>query len=200
MSDSCLFRMILHFSDFDNNTYFLKLFNMKKKIEGSEIAFEIPKDKFDQFQTSLQKKIYILNQHGKIEMNFTLNLLKEKNTYHLFSIGGQMELYELLFYDEDKVELIVDGKEIKEYDSISKFKRFSLININNCKIKINGTEINLENFIKIGNLRGNSFQLSFYDIQLKFLKLQIIVYKLIILGEKFVGLKKLFMIYCFKEN
>ena len=67
------------------------------------------------------------------------------------------------------MELIVDGKEIKEYDSLSKFKRFSLINIKNHKIKINGTEINLENFIKMGNLRGNSFQLSFYDIKQKFI-------------------------------
>ena len=75
------------------------------------------------------------------------------------------------------MKLIVDGKEIKEYDSISKFKRFSLINIKNNKIKINGTEINLENFIKIENLRGNSFQLSFYDVQQKFIvskKIQLI--------------------------
>ena len=67
------------------------------------------------------------------------------------------------------MELIVDGKEIKEYDSLSKFKRFSLINIKNHKIKINGTEINLENFIRMGNLRGNPFQLSFYDIKQKFI-------------------------------
>ena len=87
MSDSCELRMILHFSDFDDS-YFLKLFNMKKRIEGSEITFKINKDKFNQFQTSLPKKIYILNPNGKIVMNFTLNLLKEKNTYHLFSIGG----------------------------------------------------------------------------------------------------------------
>ena len=61
---------------------------MKKRIEGSEITFKINKDKFNQFQTSLPKKIYILNPNGKIVMNFTLNLLKEKNTYYLFSIGG----------------------------------------------------------------------------------------------------------------
>ena len=43
------------FSDFDNS-YFLELFNMKKRIEGSEITFKINKDKFNKFQTSLPKK------------------------------------------------------------------------------------------------------------------------------------------------
>ena len=62
-----------------------------------------------------------------------IKFIKRKNTYDLLSLGGQKELYELLFYDEDKIELIVDEKEIKEYDSISKFKRFSLINIKNYK-------------------------------------------------------------------
>ena len=133
MSDTCKFRMILHFSDFEH-PYSLKLFNMEKKIEGSEITFEIKKEKFNQFEITLRENIYILESSGKIKMKYTLNLLKEKNTYHLFSLGGQMELYELLFYDEDKIELI-DGKEIKEYDSFSKFKRFSLINIKHYKLK-----------------------------------------------------------------
>ena len=85
------------------------------------------------------------------------------------SLGGQKELYELLFYDEDKIELIEDEKEIKEYDSISKFKRFSLINIKNYKIKINVTEINIQNFLNFSNYTNKSYQLSFYDIQQKFI-------------------------------
>ena len=166
MSDTCKFRMILHFSDFEH-PYSLKLFNMEKRIEGSEITFEITKEKFNQFETTLRENIYILEPSGKIKMKYTLNLLKEKNTYHLFSLVGQIELYELLFYDEDKIELIVDGKEIKEYDSLSKFKRFSLINIKHYKIKINGTEINIQNYLNFNNYASNSYQLSFYDIQQK---------------------------------
>ena len=142
---------------------------MNKKIEGSEITIEISKEKFNQLETSLRENIYILEPSGKIKMKYTLNLLKEKNTYHLLSLGGQMELYELLFYDEDKIELIVDGMEIKEYDSLSKFKRFSLINIKNYKIKINGTEINIQNFLNFSNYTNKSYQLSFYDIQQKFI-------------------------------
>lgn len=168
MSDFCTFRMILHLSDFNRN-YFLKLFDKKSKIEGSEITFKIPKKKFNQFQTSMKKRICFLNANGKIELDYTINLLKDNNTYHLFSMVGEMELYELLFYDEDKIELIVDGKEIKEYDTISKFKRYSLINIKNYKVQINGKEINIEDFIKSSNLSCNSYQLSFYDIQKKFI-------------------------------
>ena len=173
MSDFCSFRMILHFSDFNRN-YFLKLFNKKSKIKGSEITFEIPKEKFNQFQSSMRKKICFLSTNGKIEMNYTINLLKEKNTYHLLSMVGEMELYELLFYDEDKIELIVDGKEIKEYDTISKFKRYSLINIKNYNIQINGKEINIEEFKKSSSLTCNSYQLSFYDIQEKLIVSKII--------------------------
>ena len=37
-------------------------------------------------------------------MNFTLNLLKIQNTYHLLSLEEDMVLYELLFYDEENVK------------------------------------------------------------------------------------------------
>ena len=110
-----------------------------------------------------------MEPNGKIKNQYTMNLLRGNNTYHLMSLGGQRELYELLFYDEEKIELIVDGKEIKEYDSLAKFKRFSLINIKNYKIKINGTEINLQNYINFKNFETNSYQTSFYDIQQKFI-------------------------------
>ena len=168
MSNTCKFTMILHFSDFEKH-YNLKIFDMIKKIEGSELTFETYDEKFNQFETTLLKKMYILEPNGKIKDYYTINLLKGKNTCHLMSLGGQRELYELLFYDEDKIELIVDGKEIKEYDSLDKFKRFSLVNIKNYKIKINGTEINLQNYINFKNLENNSYQLSFYDIQQKFI-------------------------------
>ena len=98
-----------------------------------------------------------------------IKFIKRKNTYDLLPLEGQKELYELLFYDEDKIELIGDEKEIKEYDSISKFKIFSLINIKNYKIKINGTEINIQNFLNFSNYTNKSYQLSFYDIQQKFI-------------------------------
>ena len=112
-------KIILHFSYF-KDTYYLKILKQKKKIEGEEIDFEIPKDEFKQFQYYLPTKLFIINENGKKLMDFTLNLLKEKNTYHLFSLGGHMESYELIFYDEEKVELFVDNKQIIEYDTISK--------------------------------------------------------------------------------
>ena len=86
----------------------------------------------------------------------------EKNTYHLF-VGGQMELYELLFYRED-------NEEIKEFNSFAQFKRFSQINIGNYEIKINETIINLKEFLY---KNGNSFQLSFYDINNKYRNFEI---------------------------
>ena len=168
MSNKCKLRMILHFSDFEK-PYNLKLFDTIKNIEGYELTFETSDEKFNQFNTSLLKEMYILEPNGKIKNKYTINLLRGKNTYHLMSLGGQRELYELLFYDEEKIELIVDGKEIKEYDSLAKFKRFSLINIQNYKIKINGTEINLQNYINFKNFETNSYQTSFYDIQQKFI-------------------------------
>ena len=168
MSDICKFKMILHFSNFED-IYYLKLFKQKKKIENKEITFEFHKDKFKQFQYHLPTKIFILDKNGKKIMNFTLNLLKDKNIYHLFSIGGNAELYELLFYNEEKVELIVDNEKINEYDTISKFKRFSLINICNNEIKVNDTIINLGHFWQVKNHKGNSFQLSFYDISQKYI-------------------------------
>ena len=145
MSDKYKFKMILHFSNFED-IYYLKFLKQKKKIEGKEIIFEFSKDEFTEFQYYLPTKIFIINENGKKLMGFTLNLLKDKNTYHLFSIGRHIELYELLFYNEEKVELIVDNEKINEYDIISKFKRFSLINISNYEIKVNGTMINLVNF------------------------------------------------------
>ena len=78
-----------------------------------------------------------------------------------------MELYELLFNDVEKVELIVDNIEIKEYDILSKFKRFSLINIRDSNIIVNGISIYLEFFLQNSNLDCNSFQLSFYNISKK---------------------------------
>ena len=168
MSDICKFKMILHFSNFED-IYYLKLFKQKKKIENKEITFEFHKDIFKQFQYYLPTKIFILDKNGKKLMDFTLNLLKDKNIYHLFSIGGNAELYELLFYNEEKVELIVDNEKINEYDTISKFKRFSLINICNNEIKVNDTIINLGHFWQVKNHKGNSFQLSFYDISQKYI-------------------------------
>ena len=164
MAENCEFKMILHSSDFKEIQY-IKLFDQKKKIEGNELNFELSKDKFNSFDISLPSKLNMLNLNGEKVVNFCLNLLKEKNTYHLFA-GGHMELYELLFYREDKIELIVDNEEIKEFDSFSQFKRFSLINIGNYEIKINGITINLEEFL---NNNGNSFQLSFYDINQKYI-------------------------------
>ena len=80
-----------------------------------------------------------------------------------------MNLFELLFYNQEKVEIIVDGEEIKEYDSISKIKRFSLIYIKNYEITVNGISIDLKNFINQKNYEQNSFQLSFYDISKNFI-------------------------------
>lgn len=168
MNGKYKFKMILNFSDFKRN-YFLKLFDQKKKIEGEEIYFEFPQEIFQEFQYFLPTKIYILNQEGKQIMDFDFNLLKTKNTYHLLSEGGHRELYELLFYDEEKIELFVDNKEIKEFDMLSKFKRYSLVNIRNYNIKVNGTEINIGNFLPNTNLDGKSFQLSFYDIKNKYI-------------------------------
>lgn len=102
-------------------------------------------------------------------MNFTLNLLKILNTYHLLSLEEDMVLYELLFYDEENVKIIVDDIEIKEYDNVGKFKRFDLITILKCKIKVNETELFLYEFVKLNNLNGNSFQFSFYDINNKYI-------------------------------
>jgi len=168
MSEVYKFKMILHFSKFNNN-YYLKLFKQKKKIEGKEINFEIPMEKFHQFQYFLPAKLYIIEQNGKKIMNFTLNLLKFQNTYHLLSEVGRMELYELIFFNEENIKLIVDGKEIKEYDVVGKFKRFALINISNYKIIINETEIYLYEFVQYNNHKGNSFQLSIYDIKNKYI-------------------------------
>ena len=164
MEENFKFRIILHFSNLKNARY-ISIFKKKKKLEGKEINFEIPKDKFNSFQIFIPTKLFLLDALGKILANFTLNLLKEKNTYHLFS-GGNMELYELLFYNEEKIELIVDNEKIEECDSFSKFKRYSLINIGEYEIKVNGQKINLEDFL---TKKGNSFQLSFYDINKKYI-------------------------------
>ena len=85
MSNKCKLRMILHFSDFEKH-YNLKIFDMIKKIEGSELTFETYDEKFNQFETTLLKKMYILEPNGKIKNNYTINLLKGKNTCHLMSL------------------------------------------------------------------------------------------------------------------
>ena len=102
MSNTCKLRMILHFSDYEK-PYNLKLFDMLQNIEGYELTFETSEEKFNnQFNTSLIKEMYIMEPNGKIKNKYTMNLLRGKNTYHLMSLGGQRELYELLFYDEEK--------------------------------------------------------------------------------------------------
>ena len=167
MEEKCKFKIILHSSDFKDIQY-IKIEDQIKKVEGDEINFEFNQDIFNQFETSLPTTVSILDSDNEELVNFTLNLLKKRNTYHLFS-GGHMELYELLFYNEEKVEIIVDGQEIKDYDSFSKFKRFSFINISNYEIKVNGMVINLENYLPNKNYKRNSFQLSFYDINKKYI-------------------------------
>ena len=167
MEDKYKIKFILHSSDF-KDFHYIKVLKQVKIIEGKEINFEFTKELFNQFEISLPTQINILDINKNTNVKFTLNLLKNKNTYHFFS-GVNLELYELLFYNEDNIEIIVDNEEIKEYDSFGKFKRFSLINTSNYEIKVNGTIINLKEYLYNPNHNNNSFQLSFYDINQKYI-------------------------------
>ena len=122
MEEKCEYKIILHSSDFKDIKY-IKIQNQIKEIEGKEINFEFNKDMFNIFETSFPTTLYFLDSKKEELINCNFNLSKKKNTYHPFS-GENYELYELLFYNEEKLEIIVDDEEIKDYDSLSKFKRY----------------------------------------------------------------------------
>lgn len=147
----------------------LGLFGETNKIESNIINFPLQKDKFDEFQTSLPTKFTFTDNIIPIQ-NYNLNLIKGNNTYHIFN-GKYFYSFELLFYGEESVEIITeDGIKINEFDKCSKFQRFSLINLNSPKIKVNGFEINLLKFLPLKrNSKANSFHYSFYDITQKYI-------------------------------
>ena len=151
----------------------LELFDQTKKFEGEIISFDLPKNKFSQFQINLPTKLFMKSQENSYMFNCTLNLVKGNNTYHFLS-GIQVTLHELLFYDVETLTIIVDGQKINEYDCFGKFKRVSLINIKNYEIEINGNKINLSHFRPIFDPKDNSFQYSFYDIEQRLISSKVI--------------------------
>jgi len=151
----------------------LELFDQTKKFEGEIISFDLPKNKFSQFQINLPTKLFMKSQENSYMFNCTLNLLKGNSTYHFLS-GKQVTLHELLFYDVETLTIIVDGLKINEYDCFGKFKRVSLINIKNYEIEINGNKIDLSHFRPIFDLKDNSFQYSFYDIEQRLIASKVI--------------------------
>ena len=174
MSKNFNVKFILHFNIKPTNNIYLSLFRKKQLINDKYIInFEVPLDKFSDFQIFLPAKLNIINQNGTIIKDYTLNLLKGNNTYHLFD-GCVYALYELIFYNEDEIKISVGDVEITDYDQCSKFKRFGLININNRIIKINNIEINLEYFEPDISGNANSFQFSFYNITKKYIVSKII--------------------------
>ena len=154
-------KIILH-SKLDKGEFFLKLFNMRKKIEGNEVTFQFSEKKFNKFQFSLPTPLYIINSFGTILKNYTLNLIRGTNNYHLISYNYTC-LFECIFYKEDNLRIFINNEEIKEYDECSNFKRFSFINIDKNNLTINETIIRLYQYIPI--CKGNSYQCSFYDIK-----------------------------------
>ena len=169
MSKTFNVKFILHFVKNPEKNIYLSLLRIKKQIKNTDIInFEIPLDRFNDFQAFLPAKLNILNENGNIIRDYTLNLLKGNNTYHLFN-GYIFLLFELLFYNEDTVKISVDDIEIKDYDQCSKFKRFGLINLNNKIIKVNDIEVNLEDFVPNISENSNSFHFSFYNITKKYI-------------------------------
>ena len=158
-------KIILH-SKLYNGDFFLKLYNMRKKIEGNEIIFQFSEKKFSEFQFSLPTPLYIIDSFGTKLKNYTLNLIRGTNNYHLISYNFT-DLFECIFYEEDNLRIFVNNEEIKEYDECSKFKRFSLINIDDKNITINETKIRLYKYLPI--IKGNSYQYSFYDIKKEYI-------------------------------
>ena len=151
---------------------FLKLFDEKIKIDEKNdiIIFHIPKDKFDKYQISLPTKFTLFTDDMALIQSYKLNLIKGNNTYHLFN-GGYFYSFELLFYGEESVKIIAENDIIiNDFDKCSKFQRFSLINLNNTKIKVNDIEIDLIKFfpLKQGK-KSNSYHYSFYDISKKYI-------------------------------
>ena len=160
-------KFVFHSVNFKEE-YFLSLFKKKKEIKNKVIAYEFPKDKFDEFQNSLPKKLLVLNKKGKKIKEYTLNLLKGVNTYHFFS-GANKVSHELIFYKEQNLKIIADGEEINEYDSYDNFKKVSFINLDKYEIIINETSIDLNWFLPPNHNGCNSFQYSFYDINNKYI-------------------------------
>lgn len=156
-----------------NDICFLELFDQTKKFEGDVISFDIPKKKFSQFQTNLPTKLFMKNKKNSFLFDCILNLAKGNNTYHFLS-GEEVILYELLFFDVENLIIKVDGNLITEFDYFGKFKKVSLININNSEIEINGNIINLGDFKPVYHSKNNSFQYSFYDIEQKLIASKII--------------------------
>ena len=152
---------------------FLELLDQTKKFEGEIISFDIPKNKFNQFQINLPTKIFMKNKKNNFLFDYKINLVKGNNTYHFLS-GNEVILHELLFFDVERLTIIVDGKQINEYDCFGKFKKVSLINIKNYEIEINGNKINLGDFRFVYDFKDNSFRYSFYDIEQKLIASKVI--------------------------
>ena len=159
-------KFIIH-SDFDNEETFLILLDIMKKIEGKVIDYEFDSKRFDEFNYYYPTNLLIKNSSGTKSKNYTLNLIIGTNIYHIYSWTSTPFLYELLFYNEKALKIIVKNEEIKEYDEFGKFKRVSLINAERNSIMINETKINPIDFLEYIN--GNSYQCSFYDIKNKYI-------------------------------
>jgi len=150
----------------------LKLFDEKIKIDNNNdiITFQIPKEQFDKFQTSLPTKFSFFNNDMTLVQKYKLNLIKGNNTYHIFD-GGYCYSFELLFYGEETLKIIAENDIIiDDFDKCSKFQRCSLINLNNTKIKVNDAEIDLLKFLPLKkSKKSNSYHYSFYDISKKYI-------------------------------
>ena len=159
-------QLIFHFKVLKE--YYIKIFDTKKKIKEGKITFELSKNIFDAFQVSCPTEVYLLSDKDITIKSYTFNILKGSNYYHFYSFNNTCS-FECVFYKEDKLNITVKGEKIKEYDEYSNFKRFSLVNIDTNEIEINGNKINLFHFYPRNSQSGNSFQLSFYDINKKFI-------------------------------
>jgi hypothetical protein len=164
---------IILYEPFFKDICYVELLDQTKKFEGNDIIFDVSKDKFGQFQINLYTKLIMRNKNKKPLFYCTLNLVKGNNTYHFLS-GKEVELHELLFFDVEELNIIVDGKKINSYDCFGKFKKVSLINLDNYEIGINGNKINLSNFRPYCEPKDNSFMYSFYDIEQKLIASKLI--------------------------
>ena len=160
-------QFIFHFNAL-NYKYSLKIFNQTKKIVNKVISFQFFDNSFKDYQIFLPTKVYIVDKEGYEMKDYTLNLIKGINYYNIYSFNNTC-LFECLFYNEKILNIIVNGEETEKYNECSNFKRFSFINLDTNIIKINGTEIDLFKYCPRDLEKENSFHLSFYDIQKKYI-------------------------------
>ena len=151
---------------------FINLLGSRQKIDKKKVNFEFPSKNFNKFKYYHPSILLIINSLDIKIGKYTLNLIIGTNTYHIFSYGNQC-LFELLFYNEKNLTIFADKEEIKEYDVYGKFTKVSFINVPPDSIIIKNTKLCLNKFLP--NRKGNSFQLSFYDIQQKYIAVKRII-------------------------